>query len=205
MHVVRTEALRSWGLAITTQIRFSLVTALLSYCVSVPPEGCTTCLVLNLDFAVSMRVVSCLGSCLFNTSWEEETSMEKMSSSQLVGKSVRHFHDWWLMLEGLAHCRQCHPWAGESGVEKKATWASRESKSGSSTPPWPLLQLLPVGPCFTLNSCHDFPQWSCGLDCELKWTLPSPSLFGYGVYRSIKKQTRTCAEIHSILKEVRQT
>lgn len=74
--------------------------------------------------------------------------------------SVEHFLDYWLMWEGLAHCKHHHPSAGGPRLYRKASWVSHgESKPESATLPWSQLHSvlatrpLPWSP--SLKSLHD--------------------------------------------------
>lgn len=76
--------------------------------------------------------------------WEEGTSTEKMTLADWpVGKPVVHFLNQWLMWEGLSHCRGCYLWLVPLGVIRKQAKQAMKNKSVSSTPAWPLHQLLP--------------------------------------------------------------
>lgn len=50
-----------------------------------------------------------------------------------MGKPVVHFLGWWIVGEGPAPCRQCHPWAVSPGCCKEAGWVSHGEKVIIST------------------------------------------------------------------------
>lgn len=60
-----------------------------------------------------------------------------------------HFLD----IEGPVHYRQCHRWAGGSGLCKKGSWTSAWRQGVKLVPLWSLLQPLPSDSC----SCSGFP------------------------------------------------
>lgn len=66
---------------------------------------------------------------------------------------------------GPAHCRQCHPWAGRSGVFSEE---ARESKLPRSVPPWPM-QVLAGAPALVSHGDGLFSD-------KWKLTLSSPRL-----------------------------
>lgn len=87
--------------------------------------------------------------CQLDTSrvmWKERISSETMSPPHWPGvKSVREFSDWWIMLEGLAHSRQCYPLGRWSWVLEESTLSKTWGASQKQHPGLCVSQLLPPG------------------------------------------------------------
>lgn len=94
--------------------------------------GTTSCLPAGL-----MAVLVC-GSTRHKArvAGEEGASVEELLPwAWPAGKFVRHFLDAWLVWEGPAHYRRCHPWAGGPGHYQKARDGEQASKQRPSTGP----------------------------------------------------------------------
>lgn len=63
-------------------------------------------------------------------------------------------------VEGPAHCDCCHPWAGVSGLWKKADWANHEIKPVLSALSWSLPPFQPLVPTRTSLSDRDGDMWA---------------------------------------------